>query len=192
MKIKLQIIGGYLKRRNIEVTKNENVRPILTRVRQTIFDVLYNYLDVKNTVALDVCCGTGILGIEFLSKGGDKVHFLDINKENIKELKLNTGKLDIYDKCNFILENALTPPKGQPVDVLFLDPPYESNFLIKKILRRLNEKNWIDLNTIIIIPMDKDYNHPLRTEYNVFRDMIISSTRILFLTKCENKEKISE
>ena len=40
MKIKLQIIGGNLKRRNILVTKNENVRPILTRIRQTIFDIL--------------------------------------------------------------------------------------------------------------------------------------------------------
>ena len=89
MKIKLQIVAGYLKRRNIEVTKNDNVRPILTRVRQTIFDILYNYIDVKDKIALDVCCGTGILGIEFLSKSGAKVHFLDINKENIKELRTN-------------------------------------------------------------------------------------------------------
>lgn len=191
MKIKLQIIGGSLKRRNIEVTKNENVRPILTRIRQTIFDILYNYIDVKDKVALDVCCGTGILGIEFLSKAGGKVHFLDINKDNIKELKTNTSKLDIFHKCDFIHENALTPPKGEFVDILFLDPPYKSGFLIRKILRRLNEKNWIGNETIIVIPMDKEYKHPLETEYNLFRETIIASTRIVFLTKLikENPEE---
>jgi 16S rRNA (guanine966-N2)-methyltransferase len=182
MKIKLQIIGGSLKRRNIEITKNENVRPILTRIRQTIFDVLYNYIDIKDKVALDVCCGTGILGIEFLSKAGGKVHFLDINKDNIKELRTNTTKLGIYDKCKFILENALTPPKGEAVDILFLDPPYKSGFLIRKMLRRLNEKNWIGSETIIVIPMDKDYNHPLASDYNLFREFTVASTRVVFLT----------
>ena len=67
--------------------------------------------------------------------------------------------------------------------MLFLDPPYKSGFLIKKILRRLNEKNWIGEETIIVVPMDKEFKHPLGEEYNLFRETVIASTRIVFLTK---------
>lgn len=183
MEIKLQILSGKFKRRNIKVKKNDGVRPVLTRIRQTIFDILYNYIDLNNTIGLDVCCGTGILGIEFLSRGGNHMYFLDINKDNIQQLKTNINTLELNNQCTFLVKNALIPSEGKNMDVIFIDPPYKSNFLIKKILRRLNENQWIGPETIIVIPMDKEYKHPLATEYNIFRTTIIASTQILFLTK---------
>jgi 16S rRNA (guanine966-N2)-methyltransferase len=190
MEIKLQILSGYLKRRNIKIKKNSEVRPVLTRIRQTIFDILYNYIDFDKKIALDVCCGTGILGLEFLSRGGKHSYFLDINKDNIDELKKNVSNLELEDKCTFFVKNALTPSIGKEMDVVFLDPPYKSNFLIKKILRRLNENKWLGTETVVIIPMDKNYNHKLDSDYNIFRTTIIASTNILFLTKQIQNEDI--
>jgi 16S rRNA (guanine966-N2)-methyltransferase len=194
MEIKLQILSGYLKKRNIKVKKNDGVRPVLTRIRQIIFDILYNYIDIENTIALDVCCGTGILGVEFLSRGGKHIYFLDINKDNIIQLKKNVNSLEIYEKCTFLVKNALIPSEGQEMNVIFIDPPYKSNFLIKKILRRLDENKWIGDETIVVIPMDKEYKHNLGEEYNIFRTTTIASTIILFLTKklTINSNKIDE
>lgn len=181
MKIKLKIISGYLKRHSIEITKNENLRPVLTRVRQTIFDILFNLIFIENTLIADICCGSGILGIESLSRGASKCHFFDINKKTIEELKKNCNNLSIFPSCKFWNKNALTPPMGEPLDIIFLDPPYESNFLIKKILRRFRDTKWINEKTILVISMDKKFKHNLLEEYNLLKETTISSSSIYFL-----------
>lgn len=181
MKIKLKIISGHLKRHFLEITKNTTLRPVLTRVRQTIFDILFNLIHIENTTIADICCGSGILGIESLSRGSSKCHFFDMNKKTIEELKKNCNNLSIFPLCKFWNKNALTPPSGEPVDIIFLDPPYESNFLIKKILRRFRDTNWMNEETIIVISMDKKFKHNLLEEYNLLKQTIISSTSLLFL-----------
>jgi 16S rRNA (guanine966-N2)-methyltransferase len=183
MRIKLPIIAGSLKRRSIEIKKDENLRPVMTRVRQTMFDILFNLIDLENKRVLDVCCGSGILGVESISRGAEMAIFMDINKNAILELKQNCTRLEIFHKSKFYTVNALTPPKGEVVDVLFIDPPYESNFLIAKILRRLFDSKWINEATIIIIPMDRKFQHTLKESYNIIRSTEISSTNLMFLQK---------
>jgi len=69
----------------------------------------------------------------------------------------------------------------ESLNIIFLDPPYESNFLIKKILRRFRDTNWMNEETIIVISMDKKFKHNLLEEYNLLKHTIISSTSLLFL-----------
>lgn len=69
----------------------------------------------------------------------------------------------------------------ESLNIIFLDPPYESNFLIKKILRRFRDTNWMNGETIIVISMDKKFKHNLLEEYNLLKHTIISSTSLLFL-----------
>lgn len=192
MKVKLQVIHGNLKRRYIQITKNDNLRPVLTRVRQIIFDILFNHIDLTDAKILDVCCGSGILGIECVSRGAESVVFIDINNYAIKELKDNCRNLDIIHKCKFFNKNALVPPEGQPVDVVFIDLPYESSFLIKKMLRKLAESKWVNSETIVVIPMDKNYKHHLEEHYTIMKQKIIASTKILFLIKKPDANIVSE
>jgi 16S rRNA (guanine966-N2)-methyltransferase len=181
MRIKLKIISGSMRGRIINITKKDNLRPVLTRVRQTIFDILFNYINIDKTKVLDVCCGSGIFGIESISRGSSKAYFLEINKHICEELKTNCINLGIFDKCKIYNKNALTPPTGEIMDIIFIDLPYTSNFLVTKIIRRLTEKQWIDENTIIILPLDKNFKHKLEEKYSILRQTIISSTIIFFL-----------
>jgi 16S rRNA G966 N2-methylase RsmD len=76
----------------------------------------------------------------------------------------------------------LVPPKGSPVDVIFLDPPYHLPHLVHGSLKKLHKYNWINENTIIIIETSrhtklKSVEHlPLK----LLRTKIISRSLIQF------------
>lgn len=179
MKISLTVISGSLKSRKVQITKNTDLRPMLTRARSTIFNILFNLIDLEDIVVLDVCAGSGILGIETLSRNAQKVHFFDISKTACKELDLNLQNLNLREKSQIyqinifhILEN-----KYNPADLIFLDLPYKSSFLIPKILNKLEEKNWINDETLLVIATDKKDKS---VAINIIKETIVSNTKILF------------
>lgn len=181
MRVKLQIISGRLRRRYLFITKNPELRPVLTRVRQTTFDILFNLVDMNNALVLDACCGSGILGIESISRGSSKVFFFDINKSTCEELKKNCINLGIFSQCKVFNRNILTPSNGIPVNLVFMDPPYSSSFLVSKMIRKLKEYNWINDSSIIVATISSDFKHRLSDEFLLVREVVIASTRVLFL-----------
>ena len=86
---KIRIIGGRYRGRKISVV-HEAIRPTSDRVRETLF----NWLNPKlvNKSCLDLFAGTGILGIEALSRGARKVVFVDHRQDIVSGIK-NPGKL---------------------------------------------------------------------------------------------------
>ena len=63
----VRIIGGLWKRRLIAFQSINGLRPTPDRVRETLFNWLMWDISGKNV--LDVCAGSGALGIEALSRG---------------------------------------------------------------------------------------------------------------------------
>lgn len=182
VKIKLPIISGQLKSRRIEITKDPSLRPMLTRARCTMFDILFNFLSMESVRALDICAGSGILGIEAISRGAQKVVFFEINKKVCGELETNLNKLGVLDKSRVINTNAFFPGENQeePFHLVFLDLPYKSTFLTHKILKKFLMNRWIDINTLFVIAMSKQ--EKFETEvFIIEQEKIVSNTKILFL-----------
>lgn len=182
MRIKLKIINGFLKNRNIFITKNTETRPVMNRVRQNVFDILNNIIDFENSKVLDICCGSGILGIECISRGSQKCYFIDSSEKAIKELKKNFEILDIFPLGAFFYKNIFHINKGEEVDLIFIDLPYNSGFLVKKILKKIFIKNWLGLKTLVIILINKKENFE-DNSFEILREKIISNKKILFLKK---------
>ena len=86
----MKIISGKYAKRSISIIGN--TRPPLFRIRKNIFDLLG---DITGMTILDLCAGSGSLGIESLSLGADFVYFFEENKDTALNLMNTLKNLDI-------------------------------------------------------------------------------------------------
>jgi len=157
----MRIISGKNKGRQLNSPIPKGIRPTQDVMRETIFNILNNYVDFDNLVVADVCAGTGMLGIEALSRGAKFCYFVDKNHKAIAYIKNSIRLLDIpnekyqlnnLDAIQFINHihyqntNIDTPTL---IDLIFLDPPYNTN-IVNEVLLILSEVNIMSKNVIII------------------------------------------
>ena len=138
---KMRVVAGSLKGRSIKAVKGTNTRPTTDKVKESIFNIIGHYFD--GGTGLDLFGGSGNLGIESLSRGIDKVIFVDkegiaINtiKENVKELRLE-DRVEIYRNDAFRALKALVKREIQ-FDLILLDPPYKGQ-KINEIIEFVHE-----------------------------------------------------
>ncbi|HHD6548185.1 TPA: RsmD family RNA methyltransferase, partial [Staphylococcus aureus] len=87
----MRVIAGKHKSKALESMEGRNTRPTMDKVKEGIFNSLY---DVSG-IGLDLFAGSGALGIEALSRGMDKVIFVDQNFKAVKVIKSNLANLDL-------------------------------------------------------------------------------------------------
>jgi 16S rRNA (guanine966-N2)-methyltransferase len=122
----MRVITGRYKGRIIKTAKDLSVRPATDRVKQTVFNVLMNRLELHGARVLDLFAGSGSLGIEALSRGAEHVTFVDVSEGATDCIELNVRILDCEAQTE-ILEmdgmNYLSRSRAS-FDVIFADPPY--------------------------------------------------------------------
>lgn len=125
---KVRIIGGKLRRRNLTVLAETDLRPTLDRVKETLFNWLGQ--DLTNLNCLDLFAGSGSLGFEALSRNAKCVVMVDNNPRIIKNLQAN-AKLFNFENCQIIQMNALEylDSAKTKFDIIFVDPPFNSKLL---------------------------------------------------------------
>lgn len=154
----MRVISGIHKKMNLEGYNVEGIRPTMDKVKESIFAMIYEYID--NSIVLDLFSGTGSLGIEALSNGAKEVYFIDnsklsleITNKNIQKLKTNNKVVTIlsdYKKALINLEK-----ESKKFDIIFLDPPY-GKIKIKEILKQINTLNILNDNGIIICEYEEE------------------------------------
>lgn len=128
----MRVVAGSLRGRPLKGFKGSRIRPTSDRVKEAIFNVLSSrgYFIARPNV-LDIFAGTGALGIEALSRGAEKVVFVDVSplaagliKKNLENLGLAESAVILtYDSGRAIKELC---KRGALFDIIFLDPPYDS------------------------------------------------------------------
>ena len=96
----MRILAGKYKSKKIQTINNSNTRPMMSKVREAIFNSLQFLIEDKEV--LDLYAGSGSLGIEAISRGAKFVTFVEKSKECIDVLNKNLKELDI----NFIITNT--------------------------------------------------------------------------------------
>ena len=125
----MQIITGKYKGRKLLSLDTDKTRPTLARVKESIFSMIQG--DILGSVVLDLFAGSGAMGIEAISEGAEKVYFVDHNKDYKKVLDKNLDRVkEPYEILISDYEEALKLFSRQNLkfDLVFLDPPYDSNY----------------------------------------------------------------
>jgi 16S rRNA (guanine966-N2)-methyltransferase len=140
----LRIIAGKYRGRNLKSPPSLQVRPTSDRLRETLFNVIAPKIEVARF--LDLCAGSGAVGIEALSRGADRVTFVDRSRKMCGLIEANLDLCQIpEDKTRVVqseaaafLRQSLTSKvrkssrKEQlqnPWDIVFFDPPYAIDYL---------------------------------------------------------------
>jgi len=121
----MRIIGGAAKRRSFKSpSASQGVRPILSRIKKSLFDILSPRLG--GAVFLDLYAGSGAVGIEALSRGAASVTFVDKNPACLSVIRQNLSKLQMFDRARLVRADVLTGLHlaGGPFDLIFMGPPY--------------------------------------------------------------------
>ena len=125
----MRVIAGTKRGMKLAGPKNEASRPILDRVKESLFSVLYKYGLPEGKIVADLFSGIGSLGIEALSRGADFVTFVEKDPAVISILKANIEKADFVKESKVIRANAFKVGApvgfdGKKYDLVFVDPPY--------------------------------------------------------------------
>ncbi|MBN8828579.1 MAG: 16S rRNA (guanine(966)-N(2))-methyltransferase RsmD [Sphingobacteriia bacterium] len=178
----MRIIAG--KHRAKKLLANEKgVRPTTSRTREAIFNILENvYPDnLHSANILDLCAGSGALGLEALSRGAKFATFVDNNADSIKYLKINIENCKEKNNTKIIFSDVIKLNDSDiKYDLIFLDPPYETNF-INKCLNQLIEKNFIAKNALIIIETDAKIKLEIPDNFSLLNERLYGNTKISLL-----------
>jgi len=124
----LRIIGGNWRSRKVSFPDRESIRPTPDRVRETLFNWLQG--DVYGSRCLELYAGSGVLGIEALSRGARHVTFVDQDAGITRAIRQNLATLGAtpasFDCVTAAAAQWLQTSAVEPFDIVFLDPPFDS------------------------------------------------------------------
>ena len=130
-----RIIGGKWRGRKIRFDPAEGLRPTTDRIRETVFNWLQPY--IYQSSCLDVFAGSGVLGFEALSRGAQHAVFIEQNRktfdrlnDNIRGLAIDNASVYHQDALHWLQSAEAVKTEGK-FDLVFLDPPFNSNLLVK-------------------------------------------------------------
>ncbi|MGC7846666.1 16S rRNA (guanine(966)-N(2))-methyltransferase RsmD [Desulforudis sp. 1088] len=123
----MRVIGGRAKGRRLQSPKGPGVRPTSDRVREALFNILSPR--IAGCSFLDLCAGTGAVGIEALSRGAESATFVEKDAKTASLIRKNLEATGLADRAAvWVMDfrRALTElgRKGQRFDIVFVDPPY--------------------------------------------------------------------
>ncbi len=167
----MQVITGAYRGRKL-LSVGPGTRPTLTRVKESLFSIINDR--IEGSCVLDLFAGSGSLGIECISRGAKHTYLVDISADAIKVIKKNTDRMQDFTILQKDYMQALKIFTGKvKFDLIFLDPPYASDFgdkalnyimengLLKNdgliIFEHSSKKHLIYDNDLFIITRSKTY-----------------------------------
>ena len=155
----IRIIAGRWRGRRIPVVDSEGLRPTTDRVRET----LYNWLmhDLPQSRCLDLFAGSGVLGLEALSRGASEVWLVESDPLVAQSIQASLAMLaDPHQVANYKAEvlqqdvtNLLKHKATSLFDIVFLDPPFAAA-LLAPAAALLEENDWLSDNALIYVEQD--------------------------------------
>ena len=150
----MRIVAGEYRGRVLKSPSDSKTRPTSDRLRETLFNILNPRIN-EETRFLDLCAGTGAIGIEAISRGAGFAVFVDKSRRACALIEENLDLLGVPEQqtevfCN-TAENFVQRPQEQNWDIVFFDPPYQSNYQI--FLHEFDENigNLLSVEGILIV-----------------------------------------
>lgn len=160
----MRIIGGKYKGKTIITPKNLPVRPTTDFAKESLFNILNNYIDFNQINLLELFAGTGNIGYEFWSRGCVFITSIDINFQCVQFIKKMHTSLDIKshvirsDSFRFIRSTKKT------YNFIFADPPYQMT-QIEDLPDIIFKHSLLEKDGTLVIEHDRNTNFERHNQF---------------------------
>lgn len=175
----MRVASGTGKGRSLKVPQSGLVRPTSDKVKQALFNILQE--KTQDAVLLDLYAGTGSIGIEALSRGADRVVFVDDLRESVLAIKQNIDRAGFGERATVVPGKAESFIKKttEQFDLVFLDPPYVVELLPLLIL--VSESRLLRSCAVVIAEHFKKQVSPERAgRLSLYREAVYGDTVLAF------------
>jgi 16S rRNA (guanine966-N2)-methyltransferase len=182
----MRIVAGRHKGRHLAVPHGKDTRPTSDRVREAIYNVLGHGfdLDFDDMTVLDVCAGTGALGLEAISRGAARAVFIDIAQTALDCVADNVKTLGEQARSTILRRDVKrfgTRPAGaQAAGLAFFDPPYREN-MIPPALAGAAEGGWLADGALIVVETADDEQVDVPEGFEALDERRYGKTLVRFL-----------
>jgi len=189
----IRISGGNLKGRRFSYEKSSELRPTMESTRLAIFSVLDSRPQhiISDSIFVDLYAGTGIMGLEALSRGAKKVFFVEKNRYLCKRISDNLNLLDLEHKSEVVCGpvNSFLSYGNIGASHIFADPPY--NFKeYNKLVEQIELNQILNNNGIIVLETSSKYKDFIyQQELYDCDERVKGDTKINFLMRKTNYER---
>src|SRR5690349_4995 len=147
----MRVIAGKFKGRNLKSPPSMQVRPTSDRLRETLFNVIA--ARVPESRFLDLCAGSGAVGIEALSRGAAHATFVDRSRRSCQLIESNLKLCGVPEDQQAIYCSEVTEfvrqSEGDNWDLIFLDPPYKMDY--GRILQLLGASTIVNEGGLLVV-----------------------------------------
>lgn len=151
---RIRIVGGSLRNSRLEVPGLAGLRPTPERVRETLFNWLAPM--IEGARVLDLCAGTGALGIEALSRGAASACFVEPEARAAQALRANLARLKATGgEVRAQPAQAFLGGAPRPFDLVLLDPPFALG-LWTALAGALEQGGWLAAQAWIYVESPRD------------------------------------
>lgn len=149
----MRVIGGIYRGRRLRTIEGLAVRPTSDRLRETLFNILTPV--IAGSRLLDLCAGSGAVGIEALSRRAEHATFVEISRRACSVIEDNIRSLDIKNEATIINREAISALKwmtaeDKQFDIIFFDPPYASD-LYEKVMKIVGSGDLLAEGGIMVV-----------------------------------------
>lgn len=158
----MRVVSGICKGRPLKAVPGNTTRPTTDKVKEALFNMIGPYFD--GGIGLDLFAGSGGLGIEALSRGLDKVIFIDREAKAIHVIQENIRACKFEEKTEVFrndAERALKALIKREIcfDYIFLDPPYKKQQLVN-LMEKMDQQEVVQPDGIVVCEHSFDVELP--------------------------------
>jgi 16S rRNA (guanine966-N2)-methyltransferase len=162
----IRVIAGIAKGRQLKLVPGDSTRPIMDRVKESLFNIIGR--DIYDANFIDLFAGTGSVGIEALSRGASHCMFIDLERQAIETIRDNLQRTKLSEKGTIKRADALaliaTPPPLH-FDFIYVAPPQYQQLWLKTLQALDHHPEWLPVDTNVIVQIDPteevtvEFNH---------------------------------
>jgi 16S rRNA (guanine966-N2)-methyltransferase len=180
----MKVLGGRAKGKTLIAVPGDTTRPVLSRVRSSIFDILRPEID--GIKFLDLFGGTGSIGIEALSQGATHCTFIDLEKKAIEVIKKNLKTCDLDSDAKVVHQDSFSflSSTKESYDLIYIAPPQYERMWVKAAEIVGTRPELVNKQGLVVVQIDPKENEPVTLpEFNLEKTKNYGNTMLLFFRK---------
>lgn len=181
----MRVIAGTARSLPLKTIEGTDTRPTQDRIKETLFNILQP--EVPGSVFVDLCSGSGGIGIEAISRGAKRAYFVENAQKAVKCIQDNLAFTKFTDRAVVLRQDVVSALAGiheKEVDIIFMDPPYES-MLEEPVLGALERADYVTGETLIVMeaPLTRDFSFVRGYDFEIVREKHYKTNKHVFIKR---------